>query len=1025
MAPPGTYLNVPQFPNSQRNPILVDSDDEDVPNFISDSEEDAPLNRADIPAAKTVSQARSNTPPPIRRGTSSSSSSFLDRFGFKPAPKEQRSVTGSHSFDTSITDIAILAPLQTVKAVFPNLTDDVIIAALRKRKYNASDAIDFLVEEDGNSDPPKNEIVDLTRPTVGKGVATSSVKVPTKRSNFHQQDKKISIAQKYEKVLKGIHPQSQSQPKAQQLQSQSQSDQPVAPKRRKLVQGRRQRSPTPEIEADDDVVEVSRPRKLVQGRKKPSPEPEIVQAKSKQKIQLAKDLSDESDATESLEELEDEGDDEDLLKFFNTCDAKQLADLATTTEGNAALIISKRPFRNLDRIRAIQSEEEPPKNAKGRAPRRKPIGDKVVDATEKMWRGLKAIDMLVKSCNDLNKRVKSGMERLGLRIHNNELDASKFDTESRADSGLGTPTSVSSTKYLTKPSIMSSDLDLKSHQVVGLNWLNLLYTEKISGILADDMGLGKTCQVIAFLSHLAEVKGDEMGRHLIIVPGSTLENWMREFQRFSPELKVYPYHGSQAERLQMQDDVMEGDYDVVMTTYDMATKKDDNKFFRKMAPQTVIFDEGHMLKNKTSNRFQQLIRITTPWRLLLTGTPLQNNLLELVSILHFLMPHMFQDKSDDLDVIFKHKAKTTDEEHSALLSAQRVARARQMMAPFVLRRKKEQVDSALPPKTRRIEYCDMTKRQKQVYDDYTEVHQEALRNRKAGITSIPQNYLMDRRKAAIHPLLFRYLYDNADIERMHKKVPREKGVYKGWSALKMKEEMEWWHDFRLHQLCLDTPSLVKFALEEADWMDSGKILAVLKLLKQFDKDGSRALLFSQFTMVLDILESVFNSAGIKFCRLDGSTPIAARQDWIDTFHQDESYKVFMLSTRSGGTGINLACANKVIIFDASFNPQDDMQAENRAHRFGQTREVEVIRLISRGTVEEQIHTLCEGKLALEGAVTGEDAEKKGIEMVQRMLAEQVSNGSVKDEEDIKMEDATDVKDAFLNGLKKAGVKVQA
>lgn len=1064
MAPPGTYLNaVPQFPNSQREAIFEDSDS----NFITDSDEEAPQSRHDIPSAIVK--------PPQPRGINSLSStvsdnSFIfDRFNIRPVASFSSGRSTPPSQDTTV-DLRLLNVLKRVRSVLPDHAEADIISAVRKKNYNADDAITWLME--GRESSSKKEPVKTGAP---KGVASSTLNNISKLNKFHARDSKQSIAQKYA-ALKATRSPTSQQPKSQthasaQVQYSSQSlsqDAPIV-RKRKLVQVRK-RSPTPDYQ-DDDVVEIANPnqatkpkgKRLVQGRRHASPDEEDIEeiaafARPKQKIQLPVNLSDESDV-ESQQSTEP-ADDEDLLEFFNSCDAHQLADLATTNEADAAYIISKRPFCSLDEIREIETEQEPPKNAKRRAPRRKPIGDKVLDATEKMWRGLKAIDLLVKECDTLNARVQSGMERLGIRIKNNEVDASKLETESRTDSGLGTPISNAS-RYLNKPAIMSNDLDLKSHQLVGLNWLNLLYSEGISAILADDMGLGKTCQVIAFLSHLAEQ--DDMGRHLIIVPGSTLENWMREFARFSPSISVYPYHGSHSERLSMQDEIWNEGYDVILTTYDMATKKDDNKFFRKLAPRTIVFDEGHMLKNKTSNRFQQLIRIQTPWRLLLTGTPLQNNLLELVSILNFMMPDMFKDQAGEMDVIFKHKAKTTDEEHSALLSAQRVARARQMMAPFILRRKKEHVDSALPPKTRRIEYCDMATRQQQVYDDYTEIHREALRNRLNGITSIPQNYLMDRRKAAIHPLLFRYLYTNDDIEKMHKKVPREKGIYKGWSAIKMKEEMEWWSDFKIHQLCLDTPSLNRFALEEGDCMESGKITAVLKLLEEFDQSGSRALLFSQFTMVLDILESVFNSKGIKFLRLDGNTPIAARQDWIDKFHQDESYKVFMLSTRSGGTGINLACANKVIIFDASFNPQDDMQAENRAHRFGQTREVEIIRLISRGTVEEQIHTLCEGKLALEGAVTGEELEKKNIEMMQRILAEEEDsilsaqteaaaaikekkeirattegNGSSKQETEVEtvsrigggkdevqeIKEEMDIRDAFTKSLKAAGVNVQ-
>jgi SWI/SNF-related matrix-associated actin-dependent regulator 1 of chromatin subfamily A len=221
-------------------------------------------------------------------------------------------------------------------------------------------------------------------------------------------------------------------------------------------------------------------------------------------------------------------------------------------------------------------------------------------------------------------------------------------------------------------------------------------------------------------------------------------------------------------------------------------------------------------------------------------------------------------------------------------------------------------------------------------------------------------------------------------------------------------------------------------------MDSGKVAKLLKLLKKYKENGDRALVFSQFTSVMDILGWVFDDHDINFMRMDGSTPIAERQSLMDVFYQDESIQLFMISTKSGGAGINLACANKVIIFDSSFNPQDDIQAENRAHRVGQTREVEVVRLVTKGTVEEQIYALGVSKLELDKMVQGNEAEEggakgkkkvvesaiskaeeAGIEAVEAMLMHQLKTPEEEGKE------KGNVKDLYLEGLKKAGLDVAA
>lgn len=232
-------------------------------------------------------------------------------------------------------------------------------------------------------------------------------------------------------------------------------------------------------------------------------------------------------------------------------------------------------------------------------------------------------------------------------------------------------------------------------------------------------------------------------------------------------------------------------------------------------------------------------------------------------------------------------------------------------------------------------------------------------------------------------------------------------------------------DYSLHRFCIDPKRasyMKKFALKgKTPWMDSGKVQKFCELVRAFAANGDRLLVFSQFTSMMDILEAVLETLDVKFLRLDGSTSMAVRQDMIDRFTHDAGIAVFMLSTRAGGAGINLAAANKVVIFDAGFNPQDDVQAENRAHRVGQTRDVEVVRLVARGTIEEQIHALGASKLALDERVAGEGggaAERLGEEAVQRMFVDALPGGEGREGQG-----TADLRDAFKEGLESAGVRV--
>lgn len=457
----------------------------------------------------------------------------------------------------------------------------------------------------------------------------------------------------------------------------------------------------------------------------------------------------------------------------------------------------------------------------------------------------------------------------------------------------------------------------------------------------------------------------------------------------------------------------------------MAKKSDDNKFIRHLKPvvslivsdlaleanfddwfKVCVYDEGHVLKNSKSAAYQMLMRIPAQFRLLLTGTPLQNNLTELVSLLGFILPSVFREHSEDLEYIFRHKAKTAGDTHAALLSSQRISRAKSMMTPFVLRRKKHQVLNYLPQKTRRVEYCELNPSQRKIYEQEKAKAAQVVKDRGAGKRpNNTANIMMSLRQASIHPLLSRRLYTDEVISKMAKASIKEEEFQQSNVEL-VQEDMSVMTDYELHVFCEKYPATMSgFELKNREWMDSGKITKLCELLKIFKQNGDRVLIFSQFTMVMNILEAVLETLDITFFRLDGQTKIDERQDMIDQFYREEDIMVFLLSTKAGGAGINLACANKVVIFDLSYNPQEDVQAENRAHRLGQKREVEVIRLVTRGTIEEQIHALGETKLALDARMAGEEPagelteggkmEKQGAKAVEEMLLREIEGEGMK------------------------------
>jgi SWI/SNF-related matrix-associated actin-dependent regulator 1 of chromatin subfamily A len=941
--------------------------------------------------------------------------------------------------DMTLEDIAdgtLRRNVVRIQAIFPNRSVQAIFDALGKKKGHFDDALDLLSSEDS-----EDEL--LNSPAFG--VAHTNSGATTKKTAQRTLNAPVaSILDKYTKPSA-----SQKPPAA----AASQEDEPPKPKRR-LMRGRRNPSP--------DTPEVTPQRPQVQQQKRPK----AVESEEEDIDEGIVEISDD-DSVAAGSVVEHAFSEIKLLDFFNECSVEAMVDLSGQKEADIRELLDQRPFASLAAVRKIHVDTKKAQETgkKVRKPRTT-FGERLVDAADLMWDAYSTIDSVVKKSEIKGKPMVTGMARWGINIFGasteDGVDATTLDDSSDAsssrDSGYHTPRSDAGTsetrkayrpKLLKQPAIMNDGIELKDYQVVGLNWLNLLWQNRISGILADDMGLGKTCQIIAFLSHLKE-EGNSGGQpSLIVVPGSTLENWCREFQRFSEKINFTPYYGPQAQRFEHQatilDDISRGECDVIITTYDLTFRKEDNSFLRKCKPKICIFDEGHTLKNANTIKYKSLMRIKTECRILLTGTPLQNSLQELMSILGFLMPDVFQDEqgasvsvADQLQVLFKHKAKVTEtDSHSTLLSAQRIQRARTMLTPFILRRKKAQVLKHLPKKTSRVEYCDLTDTQKQLYSQQLEKQRKILQDRAAGLpVKDHANVMMKLRQAAIHPLLFRHRYPDETLRKIATACLKEETFAESNPDL-IFQEMQLYQDYQCHYLAMKYPgALRKFQLQNQEWNDSGKVIKLLELLKKYKANGDRALVFSQFTSVMDILGWVFDDHDIAFMRMDGNTPIAERQSLLDTFYEDESIGVFMISTKSGGAGINLACANKVVIFDSSFNPQDDVQAENRAHRVGQTREVEVVRLVTKDTVEEQIYALGVSKLELDKMIQGEEpeegggkkkgkveevtetiskAEEAGIEAVEKMLMKQLEGGKVEEKED--------VKDLFKDGLKKAGVNI--
>lgn len=460
--------------------------------------------------------------------------------------------------------------------------------------------------------------------------------------------------------------------------------------------------------------------------------------------------------------------------------------------------------------------------------------------------------------------------------------------------------------------------ELRPYQLEGLQWMLSLFNNNLNGILADEMGLGKTIQTISLIAYLMENKG-VTGPHLIVAPKAVLPNWVNEFATWAPNIPAVLYDGRQDERKAMKEDLLrDGKFSVLITHYDLIMR--DKAFLKKFNWFYMIVDEGHRLKNHECALARTLVtgyRIQR--RLLLTGTPIQNSLQELWSLLNFLLPNIFNSVENfeewfNAPFADRGDVSLTDEEELLI-----IRRLHHVIRPFILRRKKDEVEKFLPAKSQVILKCDMSAWQKIYYHQVTEKGRVGLDTGNGRSKSL-QNLTMQLRKCCNHPYLF-----------------SDRGY--GWSE--------------------------KIEMVRA----SGKFELLDRLLPKLRRAGHRVLLFSQMTKLMDILQAYLKLHDFKFLRLDGTTKTEQRGTLLKEFNAPDSpYFIFLLSTRAGGLGLNLQTADTVIIFDSDWNPQMDQQAEDRAHRIGQKKEVRVFVLVSVGSIEEVILERAKQKMGIDAKV---------------------------------------------------------
>ncbi|KAH8837459.1 hypothetical protein MCOR27_004667 [Pyricularia oryzae] len=524
------------------------------------------------------------------------------------------------------------------------------------------------------------------------------------------------------------------------------------------------------------------------------------------------------------------------------------------------------------------------------------------------------------------------------------------------------------TKMETQPDYIQNG-ELREFQLKGLNFLALNWARANNVILADEMGLGKTVQTVSFLSWLRNSREQE-GPFLVVAPLSVIPAWCDTFNNWSPDLNYIVYLGPEAARatireheLLINNNPKKPKFNVLVTSYDYILL--DAEFLRTIKWQVLAVDEAHRLKNRESQLYAKLLSFNIPCKLLITGTPIQNNLAELSALLDFLNPGKVLI-DDDLELLGKEvenkEEDQAEEEEKRRETQAKLTQLHKAIAPFILRRTKETVESDLPPKTEKIIRVELSDVQLEYYKNILTRNYAALSDASGGHKASLLNIMMELKKVSNHP----YMFQGVE-ERVLAGSTRREDSIKG---------------------------LIK---------SSGKMMLLDQLLAKLKKDNHRVLIFSQMVKMLDILGDYLRVRGYQYQRLDGTIPAGPRRMAINHFNAPDSEDFcFLLSTRAGGLGINLMTADTVIIYDSDWNPQADLQAMARAHRIGQKRPVNVYRLVAKQTVEEEVVNRARNKLFLEyltiqagvtdeGKALREQFQQRGLKLDEAKTADDIQN----------------------------------
>ena len=668
------------------------------------------------------------------------------------------------------------------------------------------------------------------------------------------------------------------------------------------------------------------------------------------------------------------------------------------------------------------------------------------------------------SKEDLEK--KAGHQDVGEALK----EAAEEDKDNVKTSDIG----MTDLKSARQPKLVTGGT-MRSYQLEGLEWMVSLYNNGINGILADEMGLGKTIQTIAMLAHLWENKS--YGPFLIAAPLSTTSNWVAEFEKWTPSMPVMLYHGDKKERERLRKTRLRNpgtaDFPIMVTSYEICMN--DRKYLTSFGWQFIIIDEGHRIKNLDCRLIRELQQFQSANRLLITGTPLQNNLVELWSLLHFLLPTVF-DKLSTFESWFDFSGLKDKSSFEQLLSEERqqylVKSLHAVLKPFLLRRVKTDVESLMPKKREYVLYAPLTAMQRELYQaildgtsrSYLEekaverlsiglssragtplsicstsggLKRKALSSRatpnkstktsRAGTpASVASTRSRGRSKKNYEEVSDDEYFDGLDKEESEEEEAElssdaeDEKIRAATFEIAKRQLMQKKLGNPIMQLRLccnspynffnpfikaDTDGAETFASEtepdETLVSTSGKMLLLDSLLPELISRGHKVLIFSQFTTTLDLIGHYLDLRSWNYARIDGSVAQTDRQDQILAFNKPSSSKeaadIFILSTRAGGQGINLAAADTVILFDSDWNPQQDLQAMDRAHRIGQTRNVIVYRFATRNTVEQKLLESAEAKRRLEklvirkggvrndrGGTRGNDKEQE-VEELQKLL----------------------------------------